>query len=160
MDSEQLTLEKWNPVLRNVIPGLADILVSVASALTVTVAHAAVASADPTPQEQQDQFVQLLEADQVPLIDNLPTLVARAHQICRELNSGTSVYSVLDEEMNGMFEEDPALRQQAARVHRTAIRFIAVSSEVYCPKHLTDPYISDDVGFATRGPAVGAPRRT
>ena len=130
------------------ITNLVVALVVAAAALTC----AGAASANPTPQEQQDQFVELLEQDQVPLVDNLPTLVARAHQICHELNSGTSVYSVLDEEMNGMFEEDPALRQQAARVHRTAIRFIAVSSEVYCPSHLTDPYVSDDVAFAVGGP--------
>lgn len=113
------------------------------------------ASADPSPQEQQDQFVALLEADQVPMIDNLPALVARAHQICKELNSGTSVYAVVEEEMNGIYDEDPSLRAQAGRVHRTAVRFIAVSSEVYCPSHLTDPYVSDDVGLFAHGPSVG-----
>jgi len=118
------------------------------------------ASADPSPQEQQDQFVALLEADQVPMIDNLPALVARAHQICKELNGGTSVYAVVDEEMNGIYDEDPSLRAQAGRVHRTAVRFVAVSSEVYCPSHLTDPYISDDVGFVTRGSSMGAPQPT
>lgn len=96
----------------------------------------------------------LLEQDQVPVMDNLPALVARAHQICNELNHGTSVYTVVDEEMNGMFEDDPALRQQTARVHRTAIRFIAVSAQVYCPSHLTDPYVSDDVGFSIHDPAA------
>jgi hypothetical protein len=141
------------------INNLADALISAAVMLTVAVICAGAASANPTPQEQQDQFVALLEQDQVPFVDNLPTLVARAHQICRELNSGASVDSVLDEEMNGMFEEDPGLRQQAARVHRTAIRFIAVSSEVYCPNHLTDPYVSNDVGFSNLGPA-GVRRQT
>jgi hypothetical protein len=102
----------------------------------------------------------LLEQDQVPVIDNLPALVARAHQICGELNSGVSVYTVVDEEMNGMFEENPAYHQQAARVHRTAVRFIAVSAEVYCPSHLTDPYVSDDVGFSIPGPVSGVRHQT
>ncbi|OBK33396.1 hypothetical protein A5658_01770 [Mycobacterium sp. 1245111.1] len=130
------------------ITRVAGALVSASVVLTAAIFCAGAASADPSPQDQQDQFVALLEQDQVPLIDNLPSLVARAHQICKELNGGASVYSVVDEEMNGIFDENPALRSEAARVHRTAIRFIAVSAEVYCPSHLTDPYVSDDVGFA------------
>lgn len=127
---------------------LADALVSASMVLTAAILCANPATAEPSPQDQQDQFVALLEQDQVPLIDNLPSLVARAHQICNELNGGASVYTVVDEEMNGIFDENPALRSEAARVHRTAIRFIAVSAEVYCPSHLTDPYVSDDVAFA------------
>ena len=133
--------------MRTGIASLADAVVSASVALIAAILCAGAATADPSPQEQQDQFVALLEQDQVPLIDNLPSLVARAHQICKELNGGASVYTVVDEEMNGIFEEDPALRSETARVHRTAIRFIAVSAEVYCPSHLTDPYVSDDVGF-------------
>jgi hypothetical protein len=140
------------------ITSFADALVSVSGMLIAAILCAGAASADPTPQEQQDQFVALLEQDQVPLIDNLPSLVARAHQICKELNSGTSVYTVVDEEMNGIFDENPALRSEAARVHRTAIRFIAVSAEVYCPSHLTDPYVSNDVGFW--GKSHGSPAYT
>ena len=146
--------------MRTGITSLADVLVSAAVVLTAAIFCAGAASADPSQQDQQDQFVALLEQDQVPLIDNLPALVARAHQICRELNGGASVYKVVDEEMNGIFEDNPALRQESARVHRTAIRFIAVSAEVYCPSHLTDPYVSDDVGFAIPGPVSGVRHQT
>ena len=141
-----------NPAVRTGISSLANALVSASVMLTAAVIYAGAASADPS---QQDQFVALLEADQIPLIDNLPVLVARAHQICHELDSGASVYTVVDEEMKGMFDETPAYRQEAARVHRTAVRFIAVSAEVYCPSHLTDPYVSDDVGFSVLGPRSG-----
>jgi len=140
--------------VRTGITSLADVLVSAAVVLTAAIICAGAASADPGQQDQEDQFVALLEQDQVPLIDNLPALVARAHQICRELNGGASVYKVVDEEMNGIFEDNPALRQESARVHRTAIRFIAVSAQVYCPSHLTDPYVSDDVGFSVLGPVA------
>lgn len=143
--------------MRTGISSLAALLVSVAVVLPAAVICAGEASADPS---QQDQFVALLEQDQVPLVDNLPALVARAHQICAELNGGASVYTVVDEEMNGMFAENPSFRQEAARVHRTAVRFIAVSAEVYCPSHLTDPYVSDDVGFSIRGPMSGVRHRT
>jgi Protein of unknown function (DUF732) len=143
--------------VRTGITSLADALVNASVVLTAAIICAGAASADPS---QQDQFVALLEQDQVPLIDNLPALVARAHQICGELNGGTSVYTVVDEEMNGMFEENPAYRQESARVHRTAVRFIAVSVQVYCPSHLTDPYESDDVGFSILGPVSGVRHQT
>jgi hypothetical protein len=145
-----------NPAVRTGISSLANALVSASIMLAAPVICAGAASADPS---QQDQFVALLEADQIPVIDNLPVLVARAHQICRELDGGASVYTVVDEEMKGMFEETPAYRQEAARVHRTAVRFIAVSAEVYCPSHLTDPYVSDDVGFSVLGPGSGIHRQ-
>jgi Protein of unknown function (DUF732) len=144
--------------VRTGITRLADALVSASVVLTAAIICAGAASADPSPQDQQDQFVALLEQDQIPLIDNLPALVARAHQICRELNGGASIASVVTEEMNGMFDENPAYRQQSARVKRTAVRFIAVSAQVYCPSHLTDPLEGDlgnDVGFAVLDPVSG-----
>ena len=143
--------------MRRGITSLADALVSASVVLAAAIMCAGAASADPS---QQDQFVALLEADQVPLIDNLPALVARAHQICSELNGGASVYTVVNEEMNGIFEENPGYRQQSARVHRTAVRFIAVSAQVYCPSHLTDTYVSDDVGFSILGPVSGVRHQT
>jgi Protein of unknown function (DUF732) len=88
--------------VRTGITSLADALVSASVVLTAAVICAGAASADPS---QQDQFVALLEQDQIPLIDNLPALVARAHQICGELDGGASVETVVNEEMNGMFGE-------------------------------------------------------
>ena len=143
--------------MRTGITSLAGALVSASVVLTAAILCAGAASADPS---QQDQFVALLAQDQVPVVDNLPALVARAHQICRELDGGASVYTVVDEEMNGIYAENPAYRQESARVHRTAIRFIAVSAEVYCPSHLTDPYVSNDVGFSTLGPVAGVRHQT
>ena len=143
--------------MRTGITSLAGALVSASVVLTAAILCAGAASADPS---QQDQFVALLAQDQVPVVDNLPALVARAHQICRELDGGASVYTVVDEEMNGIYAENPAYRQESARVHRTAIRFIAVSAEVYCPSHLTDPYVSDDVGFSILGPVAGVRHQT
>ena len=146
--------------MRTGITSLADALVSASVVLTVAIICDGAASADPS---QQDQFVALLEQDQIPLIDNLPALVARAHQICRELNGGASIATVVTEEMNGMFDENPAFRQQSARVKRTAVRFIAVSAQVYCPSHLTDPLEGDlgnDIGFAILDPVSGVRHQT
>jgi hypothetical protein len=146
--------------VRTGIKSLADALVSASVVLTAAIICAGAARADPS---QQDQFVALLEQDQIPVMDNLPALVARAHQICKELNGGTPIAAVVNEEMNGIFEDNPAYHQQSARVKRTAIRFIAVSAEVYCPSHLTDPLEGDlgsDVGFSTLGPVSGVRHQT
>ena len=149
--------------MRTGITSLADALVSASVLLTAAIICAGAASADQSQQDQQDQFVADLEQDQIPLVDNLPALVARAHQICGELDGGTSIATVVNEEMNGIFEENPAYHQEFARVRRTAIRFIAVSAQVYCPSHLTDPLEGDlgsDVGFSILGPMSGVRHQT
>ena len=107
-------------------------LVAVSVALTAGVICAGVAGADPN---QQDQFVALLEQEQIPAIDNVPGLVARAHQICGELDGGTSVDAVANEEMDTAFGENPVLHLYPGRVRRTAIKFITASVDVYCPSH-------------------------
>ena len=150
--------------MRTGITSLADALVSASVVLTAAIICAGAASADPS---QQDQFVALLEQDQIPLIDDLPALVARAHQICGELDRGASIETVVNEQMNAVFEENPAYHQISNRVRRTAIRFIAVSADVYCPSHLRDPLEGDlgsDVGFSildqATGPVSGVRRQT
>jgi hypothetical protein len=147
--------------VRTGITSLADALVSASVVLTAAIICAGAASADPSQQDQQ--FLALLEQDQIRAIDNVPALVARAHQICDELNGGASIETVVNEQMNAMFEENPAYHQISNRVKRTAIRFIAVSAEVYCPSHLRDPLEGDlgsDVGFSILGPVSGVRHQT
>ena len=147
--------------MRTGITSLADAVVSASVVLTAAIICAGAASADPSQQDQQ--FLALLEQDQIRAIDNVPALVARAHQICSELDGGVSVATVVNEQMNAMFEENPAYHQISNRVKRTAIRFIAVSAEVYCPSHLRDPLEGDlgsDVGFSILGPVSGVRHQT
>jgi hypothetical protein len=117
--------------VRTGITSVANALVSASVVLAAAIISAGAAGADPS---QQDQFVALLEQEQIPPIDNLPGLVARAHQICGELDGGTPVETVVDREMNFAFGDNPALRLRPDRVRRTAIRFITASVDVYCPK--------------------------
>jgi hypothetical protein len=119
--------------VRTGITGLADALVSVSVVLAAAIICAGAAGADSS---QEDQFVALLAQDQIPVIDNLPALVSRAHQICGELDGGAPVKDVVREEMNGIFDANPEYHQVSGRVRRTAVRFVAVSTEVYCPSHL------------------------
>jgi hypothetical protein len=83
--------------------------------------------------------VALLAQEKIGVIDNLPALVTRAHQICGELDGGAPVKAVVREEMNGIFQENPEYHQVSGRVRRTAVRFVAVSTEVYCPSHVVEP---------------------
>jgi hypothetical protein len=124
--------KKWNPAVRTGITSLADALVSASVVLTAAIICAGAAGADPS---QEEQFVALLEQEQIPAIDNVPGLVARAHEICGELDGGASVQAVVHEEMSTAYGYDPSLRLVPARVRRTAVRFITASVDVYCPSH-------------------------
>ena len=109
-------------------------LVSAAVVLTAAIICAGAAGADPS---QQDQFLALLEQEQIPPVDDgeVPGVVARAHQICGDLNGGTPVGTLVDDEMNRGYAENPRLHLYPDRVRRTAVRFITASVDVYCPIH-------------------------
>lgn len=114
--------------------GLASALVSASVVVTAAMICAGGASADPS---QQDQFVALLEQEQIPPVDDgeVPGVVARAHQICGDLNGGTPVAASIDDEMNRGYAENPRLHLYPDRVRRTAVRFVTASVDVYCPRH-------------------------
>lgn len=118
--------------MRAGITRVTEALVGASVVLGAALVCAGAAGADPS---QQDQFVALLEQEQIPPIDNLSSLVARAHQICGQLDGGTPVDNVVNDEMNFAFGDNPALHLRPDRVRRTAIRFITASVEVYCPSH-------------------------
>ncbi|HZC89225.1 MAG TPA: DUF732 domain-containing protein [Mycobacterium sp.] len=128
-----MTPKKWiSSAVRTGIASLADALVSALVVPTAAIICAAAAGADPS---QQDQFVALLEQLQIPPIDNVPGLVARAHQICGQLDRGTPFDAVVDSEMNFAYGDNPALHLYPDRVRRTAVRFITASVDAYCPSH-------------------------
>lgn len=131
-DSRSATTELT--VVRTGITGCMGALVSVLVVLTAAIVCAGSARADPS---QQDQFVALLEQEQIPPVDDgeVAGVVARAHQLCGELDAGNSVDALIDEEMNRGYQENPRLHLFADRVRRTAIRFVTASVKVYCPRH-------------------------
>ena len=110
-------------------------LVGASMVLTATIVCAGAASADPS--QQQDQFLALLEQEQIPPTDagEVPGVVARAHHICSELNGGTPVDAVVNEELDRGYSENPRLHLMADRVRRTVVRFVTASVTVYCPRH-------------------------
>jgi hypothetical protein len=113
------------------ISRLAGVLANAAVLLTAAVAGAGAAGAD----SQEDQFVALLAQLQIPVIDNVPGLVYRAHEICGELDGGAPMQSVIDEETNTTYSGSPQLRLYPDRVTRTATKFVTASVTVYCPSH-------------------------
>ena len=120
--------------VRTGIISLADALVSAAVVVTAAIICAGAAGAD---SGQQDQFLALLEQEQIPPVDDgeVPGVVARAHQICGDLNGGTPVATLIDDEMNRGYAENPRLHLYPDRVRRTAVRFVTASVDVYCPRH-------------------------
>lgn len=113
------------------ISRLAGVLANAAMLLTAAVAGAGAAGAD----SQEDQFVALLAQLQIPVIDNVPGLVYRAHEICGELDGGAPMQSMIDEETNTTYSGSPQLRLYPDRVIRTATKFATASVTVYCPSH-------------------------
>ncbi|MGA8329628.1 MAG: DUF732 domain-containing protein [Mycobacterium sp.] len=120
--------------MRTGITSLADALVSVSVVLTAAILGAGAAGADPS---QQDQFLALLEQEQIPPVNDgdVAGVVARAHQLCAELNGGTPVDTLVSDEMNRMYADNPALHLYPDRVRRSIVRFITASVDVYCPRH-------------------------
>jgi hypothetical protein len=119
--------------VRTGITSLADALVGVSVVLTAAIICAGAAGADDP--SQQDQFLALLQQEQIPAIDNVPALVWHAHEICGELDGGASVETVVTDMMNRSYGDDPALHLVPARVRKTAVRFVIASVDVYCPSH-------------------------
>jgi len=114
------------------LTGLASRLVSTSVLLAAAIVCEGAAGAGP---DQDEQFLALLDEEQIPAADNVPGLIARAHEICRELDGGTSFYTIVREEMNTMYGDNPSLRLVPARVTKTVVRFVTVSVDVYCPDH-------------------------
>jgi len=112
------------------VGGLAGILVGAPVLLTAAIVYGGAAGADP---DQDERFLALLDEEQIPAADNVPGLIARAHEICRELDGGTTFYTVVREEMDTMYGDNPSLRLVPARVAKTGVRFVTASVEVYCP---------------------------
>ena len=126
--------------MRSDIASLTHALVSASVLLAAAIVCAGAARADPS----QDQFVALLGQEQIPPTGDgeVPPLVARAHQICRELDGGTPIDALVDDQMNRAYADNWRLHFIPDRVRRTAVRFITASVTVYCPGRRGDlpPY--------------------
>lgn len=88
------------------------------------------ATADPN---QDDQFIALLDEEQISALENVPTLIVVAHSVCRALDRGVPVDEIVDALRNNMYQMTPNTRLQPRRVTTTVTRFVDVSVRSYCP---------------------------
>lgn len=113
------------------------------------------AAADPNP---DDQFVALLDQKGIPALENVPSLIATAHRVCRQLDGGMPVDGVVDDMRERAFKANsPGGQYPADRVARTIARFISAAVEAYCPND--QPKIASLQGVANRLPGSSEPSR-
>jgi hypothetical protein len=87
------------------------------------------AVADPN---QDDQFLALLDQEEIPAVKNVSSVIAAGHRVCRRLDAGTPVDDLVEAMRNDSYNVDPIVRRYPARVTSTVTRFIAAAVEVYC----------------------------
>ena len=88
------------------------------------------AAADPN---QDEQFLALLDQEEIPALQNVPSLIATAHKICRELDGGMTVDAVVDDMKTNSFADPGEGQFPARRITSTITRFITAAVEAYCP---------------------------
>ncbi|OBH81733.1 hypothetical protein A5681_24480 [Mycobacterium scrofulaceum] len=111
------------------------------------------AAADPNP---DDQFVALLDQKGIPALENVPSLIATAHRVCRQLDGGMPVDGVVDDMRERAFKANSSGGPYPAdRVARTIARFISAAVEAYCPND--QPKIASLQGMANALPGATEP---
>lgn len=89
------------------------------------------AAADPN---QDDQFLASLDRHGIPALENAPSLIAIAHEVCGRLDGGMPADRVVESMTNFAYNNDPSLHQYPRdRLTRTFSRFVSAAVQVYCP---------------------------
>ena len=88
------------------------------------------ATADPN---EDEQFLQLLDQEDIPALANVPSLIATAHRICRKLDGGMTVDAFVDDMRNNSFTDPGDAQFPARRITATITRFITAAVDAYCP---------------------------
>lgn len=111
----------------------AEALVAAIVVLTGTaILQSGAAAAD---SNQDDQFLALLDQNEIPAVANVPRVIAAAHKVCRKLDDGMPANDLLDGLRNDAYNIDPMMRQEPARLTTTMTRFITAAVEIYCPNN-------------------------
>jgi uncharacterized membrane protein YgcG len=88
------------------------------------------AAADPS---QDEQFLALLDEEEIPALQNVSSLIATAHKVCRKLDGGMTVDALVDDMRNKSFTDPTGQQFPARRITATITRFITAAVEAYCP---------------------------
>ncbi|MDT5139061.1 MAG: hypothetical protein QOD58_3323 [Mycobacterium sp.] len=129
----------------------ARITVSVGTLLFATLAltgaailRSGAASADPS---QDDRFLALLSQNDVPALSGVPSLIATAHQICRNLDAGMPADALVDALVDNANNVTPGADR--ARLARTEARFLVAAVEAYCPNNRGRAAVTTPAGWNT-----------
>jgi len=82
---------------------------------------------------QDDQFLELLAKEDIPALQNVPSLIATAHMDCRKLDGGMTVDALVDDMRNNSFTAPGDTQFPNRRIRSTITRFITAAVEAYCP---------------------------
>lgn len=82
---------------------------------------------------QDDQFLALLDKNEISAVQNVPSVIAAAHKVCRKLDSGMPAEALVDALRNDAYNIDPVMRLYPARLTTTMTRFVTVAVQIYCP---------------------------
>jgi hypothetical protein len=82
---------------------------------------------------QDEQFLALLDEEDIPALEGVPSLIATAHNVCRKLDGGMTVEALVDDMRNNSFTDPTGQRFPDRRITATITRFISAAVEAYCP---------------------------
>src|SRR5574337_1119148 len=113
------------------IPNRIGQLVTAIALAGATVLYGGTAAADPS---QDDQFLELLDKEEIPAVENAAIFIAVGHKVCPALDGGMSAEGLIDKLIHNMYRDQPIARSYPrARVVKTMTRFVIAAVEVYCP---------------------------
>jgi hypothetical protein len=89
------------------------------------------AGAAPADSNQDEQFLTLLNQEGIPALSGVPSLIATAHKVCRNLDAGMSADALVDALVDYANTVTPGA--DPGRLRRTETRFVIAAVGAYCP---------------------------
>ena len=84
--------------------------------------------------QQDDKFLALLDEEDIPALQNVPSLIETAHRDCRAIDSGIPADALVREKLSEAYSVDPTERRYPVdRLARTMTLFVTAAVEAYCP---------------------------
>lgn len=119
-----------------------SLLIAILAPTGAAILGAGAASADPS---QDDHFLALLSQNDVPALSGVPSLIATAHQICRNLDAGMPADALVDALVDNANTVTPGADR--ARLVRTETRFLVAAVQAYCPNNQGRAAVTSPAGW-------------
>ncbi len=116
-----------------IFPKMGVVTTGTAFLLGAAILRVGAAVADPN---QDQEFLAALDREGVSALENVPSVIAAAHRVCRELDGGIPADEVVNRMTTFANGHEPSGNlYPRERLTRTFTRFVSVAVEVYCPRH-------------------------